>query len=213
MENRTEQEIIDDFHKLYYHKGTTWQNTKWMGIKIQKNPLDLIIYQEILYEIRPDLIIETGTAEGGSAYYLAHLCDIVGDGKIITIDIVPNKNRPFHPRILYLNGSSVDPEIIKQVKNKINFLYKTILVILDSHHSKEHVRQELELYSKFVTKGSYLIVEDSDINGHPVHSSYGPGPYEAIEDFLLTNKDFKVDKSREKFMLTSNPGGYLKKIN
>ncbi len=208
---KLEREIIDDFHKLYYHKGTTWQNTIWMGIKIQKCPLDLFIYQEILYEIRPDLIIETGTLNGGSAYYLAHLCDILGDGKIITIDIEKNNNRPHHPRIEYITSSSTDLAVIEYLKTKIA-KNTTVLVILDSDHSKDHVLKEMQLYSQFVTKYSYLIVEDANINNHPVFSAHGPGPMEAIEEFVKINNDFVIDLPREKFMLTFNPNGYLKKM-
>ena len=212
MNNKVEQEIIDNFHKLYYHKGTTWQNTIWMGIKIQKCPLDLFIYQELLYEIRPDLIIETGTLNGGSAYYMAHVCDILGNGKIITVDITSNSNRSFHQRVEYILGSSIDHNIINYIGSKIDKEMK-VLVILDSDHSRNHVRQELELYNKFVTKDSYLIVEDGNINNHPVYPSFGPGPMEAIEDFLITNNNnFIIDKSREKFMLTFNPNGYLKRV-
>jgi cephalosporin hydroxylase len=207
-----EQEIIDNFHRLYYHKGTTWQNTNWMGIQVQKTPLDLFIYQEIIYEIRPDLIIETGTLNGGSAYYMAHLCDILGNGRIISVDIEHNSQRPFHPRVMYMTGSSVDLKIIENIESRITES-TTVLVILDSDHTENHVRRELNLYSKFVSKNSYLIVEDSNINGHPVYPSYGPGPMEAIDDFLLTNSDrFIIDKSREKFMLTFNPKGYLLRI-
>ena len=207
---QTEQEIIENFQKLYYYKGTTWQNTSWMGVKVQKYPTDLHIYQEIIYEVRPDVIIETGTAEGGSAYYMAHLCDILGNGKIITIDIETNNKRPFHPRIKYIQGSSIDLEIIKLVEDSINDNMKK-LVILDSDHTQNHVRQELALYSKFVTKNSYLIVEDGIVN-HPVLPEYGPGPYVAIEEFMTDNTDFIMDKSREKFMLSQNPNGYLKKL-
>lgn len=209
--NETEKTIIDNFHKLYYHKGSTWQKTYWMGVPVQKLPSDLFIYQEILYEIRPDIIIETGTFAGGSAYYMAHICDILGHGKIITIDINRYKNRPFHLRIKYIQGSSINPEIIQEVRNSIMKDLK-VLVILDSDHSEKHVRQELDLYSKFVTKGSYLIVEDSNINDHPVYPTFGPGPMEAVDDFLLTNEDFIIDLSREKFLMTFNPRGYLKRI-
>ncbi|GAI83537.1 unnamed protein product, partial [marine sediment metagenome] len=88
-----------------------------------------------------------------------------------------------------------------------------IMVILDSDHSKQNVLNELRIYSKFVTKGSYLIVEDTNINGHPVYPEFGPGPMEAVDDFLKENKDFVVDKNKEKLILTFNPNGYLKKIN
>ena len=208
----SEQEIINNFHNLYYHKGTTWQKTNWMGIPIQKCPLDLFIYQEILYEIRPDLIIETGTARGGTTYYLAHLCDILGNGQIITMDIdLYTGFRPFHQRINYVLGSSLDPEIVKKVEDVIKPDMK-VLVILDSDHTKPYVLNEINVYKKFVTKNSYLIVEDGNINGHPVLPEYGPGPMEAIDEFLLTNNEFIVDSSKEKFMLTTNPKGYLKKV-
>ena len=87
-----------------------------------------------------------------------------------------------------------------------------VMVILDSDHHKEHVLNELRIYGKFVTKESYIIVEDTNINGHPVYPDFGPGPMEAVEEFLRENKNFVIDKTREKFYLTFNPRGYLKKI-
>ena len=215
--NELEQEIINDFNMVYYvNNDQTWKNTNWMGVSLQKFPTDLWIYQEILYEVRPDLIIETGTLYGGSAYYMAHLCDVLGNGRIITIDNNAYGDniktaRPFHQRISYVFGSSTDPEIVKRVKDSINPNMR-VLVVLDSDHSKSHVLNEMNIYNKFVTKDSYLIVEDSNINGHPVVVGFGPGPYEAIDEFLSTNTEFIADRSKEKFMLTSNPKGYLKKI-
>ncbi len=143
---------------------------------------------------------------------MAHLCDILGKGRIITIDIDDTFNniRPFHPRITYLCGSSTDNEIIKKVENNSTPNMK-IIVTLDSDHSKNHVLQELTLYNKFVIKDSYLIVEGSAINGHPTYPTFGPGPMEAIDEFLMCNYDFIIDKSKEKLILTANPKGYLKK--
>lgn len=210
-ENKTNQEIIDDFQKLYYQNEITWKGLTWMGVYIQKMPTDLLIYQEILYELRPDLIIETGTMFGGSAYYLANICDLLGGGKIISIDINSDINRPFHPRITYIKGSSTAPSIIEQVKKQIT-PNMTVMVILDSDHTKAHVQQELNLYSKLVTKDQYLIVEGSCINGHALIPNFGPGPYEAIDEFLSINQEFAIDKSREKLMLTFNPNGYLRKV-
>lgn len=205
--------IIDQFHKLYYDAGIlnkTWHNTFFLGIPTQKCPLDLFVYQEILFELKPDIIIETGTAYGGGTLFLASICDLINNGEVITIDIVNIAKSPQHKRIKYLHGSSISNEILEKVK-KIIENKNRILVILDSNHSKEHVLKELIIYSKFVPTGSYIIVEDSNINGHPVHPSHGPGPMEAIEEFLKENKDFIIDKSREKFFLTFNPNGYLKK--
>ncbi len=204
--------IVDEFHKLYYsQKAQTWGKTLWLGIPTQKCPLDLWIYQEIIYELKPDLIVECGTADGGSALYLASLCDLINCGNVLTIDINQSHLRPRHHRIHFLIGSSTSDEIIVQVKAMAKDK-KSILVILDSDHHKDHVIKELQLYSQFVTPGSYLIVEDTNLNGNPVVPSFGPGPKEAVEEFLNENQQFFADINREKFMITANPGGYLKRV-
>lgn len=208
------KEIINQFHKLYYDSyafGGTWINTFWMGIPTSKCPLDMWIYQEIISSIKPDLIIETGTFNGGSALYLASICDIIKKGKVISIDIEKRKNRPIHPRIKYLLGSSTSESIVEQIKKTINQKDK-VLIILDSDHSKKHVLNELNIYKGLVTKGSYIIVEDTNVNGHPIAIEHGPGPMEAIYEFLRNNKNFVIDKSMEKFYMTFNPNGYLKKL-
>ncbi len=205
-------DIIRAFHELYYaRKEQTRGNTRWLGVPVQKCPLDLWIYQEIIYETRPDLIIECGTANGGSALYLASIYELLGTGHVVTIDITPHKVRPQHPRITYLTGSSISPEVVKQVK-QLAVKAKRIMVILDSDHHKDHVLRELRTYSPLVTPGCYLIVEDTNLNGHPVVPDFGPGPWEAVEEFLRQNHDFEIDQSREKFMVTANKNGYLRRI-
>lgn len=209
LSNKTRKEV-DAFLKTYYDSNV-WTRTYYLGCSVLKCPLDLWIYQEIICQIQPDLIIETGTYEGGSALYMAHVCDIIGTGKILTIDINDNNNRPSHSRIKYLLGSSTSDGIIEKVKD-IAADSKNIMVILDSDHTEKHVYSELKIYSKFVSKGSYLIVEDGVINGNPVRENFGPGPAEAIGKFLGENSEFKIDYSREKFLVTFNPKGYLRKI-
>lgn len=199
------------FHKSFYNSGKTWLNTSWFGIESQKNPLDLWIYQEIIYEVKPDIIIECGTARGGSALYFANLLDLLNNGRVITIDIEDLGNLPKHSRIIYLKGSSTSREIFDKVKNLIKENDK-VLVSLDSDHHKQHVLKELNLYNELVSKGSYIVVEDTNINGHPVYIAHGEGPMEAVNEFLKNNNDFIVDQSREKYFLTFNPNGYLKKI-
>lgn len=208
------EQVINEFHKLYYNShllGGTWANTFWRGVRTAKCPLDLWIYQEIIYEVQPDYVIEAGTAWGGSAYYLASICDLAGHGHIITIDVEDITGRPGHNRITYIKGSSTDTEIIKQVKSLIGNSNK-VMVVLDSDHTKEHVLREMQIYSKLVSVGSYMVVEDGNINGHPVLPEYGPGPMEAIQDFLSTSDEYMVDYSRQKFYLTFNPNGYLRRI-
>jgi cephalosporin hydroxylase len=199
------------FHILYYfNKPRTWANTRFLGVEVWKCPLDLWVYQEIIFETRPDVLVETGTARGGSAFYFARLFDLLGAGCVISVDIERRYTLLDHPRITYVTGSSVAPETLAAVRSKI-MEGKRVMVALDSDHSCEHVIKELEAYSQLVTPGCYLVVEDSCVNGHPVFRGHGPGPAEALREFLKSNKDFTVDRSREKFFLTFNPGGYLRR--
>ena len=111
--------VADAYHRLYYYNpAQTWYDTRWLGHEIRKLPLDTWIYQEIIYELRPDLIIETGTRFGGSALYMAHICDLIGHGDVVTIDVTAEA-QPEHPRITYLAGSSTDPSIISAVKARV----------------------------------------------------------------------------------------------
>lgn len=204
--------VVNSFTKLYYHsRPRIWNNTFWFGVPIGKCPPDLWTYQEIMFETRPDVIIECGTGTGGSALYLAQHCDLMGNGRIITIDIAEQPNRPDHERITYITGSSIAPQTLQRIKELISSTDK-VLVILDSDHSKNHVLQELNNYSELVTLGSYIIVEDTIIGGHPVKPHRKPGPMEAVKEFIKTNENFIIDKSREKFYLTFNRNGYLKKV-
>ena len=206
---RTPATIARQFHSLYYKSGdTTWDNTFWMGAKVLKCPLDLWVYQEIIFDTKPDVIVETGTRHGGSALYLASLCDLLGHGRVISIDIEPAKGRPAHPRITYLLGSSTSVQMIRDVETAV--LGNAVMVSLDSDHSKAHVLEEMRLYSRFVSKGHYMIVEDTNVNGHPVLPEFGPGPLEAVEEFLVDHDEFEVDEAREKFLLTFHSRGFLK---
>lgn len=208
--------IVREFQRLYYNtRSRTWQNTWWLGVPVIKCPLDLWVYQEILFELKPDVVIECGTSKGGSAYFLSSMCELVGHGRVITIDLYPKPNRPQHKRLTYLSGSSTDERILSELGRLIRDAdgdSASVLVILDSDHSRDHVLNELRLYSPLVTPGSYLIVEDTVLNGHPVWPDFGPGPMEAVDIFLSENDDFVIDTNREKFYLTWNPRGYLKRI-
>jgi cephalosporin hydroxylase len=212
-----EQKIADDYHNLFYnkrigpHNHRIWEQTFWRGFPVLKHPADLWNYQEIVFETQPDLIIETGTYASGTSLFLAHLLDLNGKGKVVTIDIKPLSVRAVHPRITYLTGSSIDPQLVQSIFTH-HQPEERVLVILDSNHTRDHVIKEIELYAPQVSIGSYLIVEDSNINGHPVYPSFGPGPHEALQEFLSYETGFIVDKSREKFLVTWNPSGYLKRI-
>jgi cephalosporin hydroxylase len=201
------------FARLYYYEGQigrTWSNTFYMGVRLLKCPTDLWAYQEILHETRPEVIIETGTAWGGSALYFAHLCELLGRGRVLTVDLAPKPDLPAHERITYVTGSSTSAEVFERVRREAEGL--RTMVVLDSDHSAAHVSEELRLYAPLVSAGCYLIVEDTNVNGRPVLPEHGPGPAEAVEAFLEGRSDFSVDESREKFLMTFNPRGYLKRV-
>ena len=203
-------DITRMFHMCYYN-SRIWENTFWHGHQILKCPMDMWIYQELIWKIKPDYIIEAGTFRGGSALFYAHLFDLQGKGEVITIDVLERENRPEHARIHYLTGSSSDVVTYEKVQAMVGE-NKTVMVVLDSDHSRDHVFKEMNLWHPMVSHHSYMIVEDSNVNGHPVRPDFGPGPMEAIDDFLKINDTFSIDTDQEKFLMTQNPRGYLKKI-
>ena len=199
-------DVVDPFFQEYGKSGV-WLATFWLGRHVYKAPTDLWIYQELMYKTRPDLILETGTALGGSALYLASMCDLLDGGRIITIDVEPQDDLPVHPRIKYVTGSSISPEVLEQVRDEASGEDR-VMVILDSDHSRDHVLAELREYAPLVSEGCYLIVEDTKVGR--ILTDFGPGPDEAIDEFLKENDSFAVDPVCEKFMLTFQPGGYLR---
>jgi len=202
--------LIVDFNALYWNMMVqTWAITQWRGVHVMKPPTDLWVYQELIYEIRPDLIIETGTCYGGSALFMRDVLDkVYPEGKIITIDIRPDviHERARQLGIEFYEGSSVADETLIYVKAYIAaHNCQRVMVILDSEHEESHVSKELEFYAPLVTVGSILIVEDT---------SNHPGPIAAVNSWSLRHSDidFKKNLMGEKFMLTFNRDGYWEKI-
>ena len=210
LDEEARREIVERFHILYRDVMRLDKRASWRGTRVIKCPLDLWIYQELVYELEPDLIIETGTMDGGSALYFASLLDLAGKGEIVTVDKVDRPGRPAHPRISYVLGSSIDDAILADLRVRAEG-NRTVLVVLDSLHTENHVLAELRAYRGFVTPGSYMVVEDSNVNGHPVFVEHGPGPLEAVTAWLPTQREFEVDRGCEKFLLTANPMGYLRR--
>ena len=157
------REIIRLANIIYFRTGV-WDQTYWMGHNIAKCPMDLCVYQELIVATRPDLIIETGTLKGGSALFFAHICDLIGNGKILSIDIQQREGLPQHPRIEYLVSPSTSVQAGVFLDQEVNEKQK-VMVILDADHREAHVAKELEMYSRYVSVGSYLIVEDSCFDG------------------------------------------------
>ncbi|MBA3566038.1 MAG: class I SAM-dependent methyltransferase [Actinobacteria bacterium] len=206
---RLDRAALSRAHEVFY-ASNAWTQATWLGSQALKNPLDLWIYQEIMAETRPDVVIETGTYRGGSAHFLASVCDLLGSGEVVSIDIEPLRDDyPQHPRITYLAGrSSTDSEVLGEVRKRVEG--RRTMIVLDSDHSQGHVEAELEAYAPLAPIGCYLIVEDSNIG--QIRDDLMPGPLQAIEAFLAGRNDFEIDREREKFLLTFNPSGYLRRV-
>lgn len=203
-----------EYFRQYYDLGV-WKRQHYRGIRILKVPTDLWNYQEIFTERGIEWVVETGSAHGGSALYFADLLTLAGaQGKVITIDISHAALQiRQHPRIEFVNASSGALETAALVSQMLPAQRGALFMILDSDHSKAHVLRELEILTPLLRRGDYLVVEDSCVNGHPVRPEFGPGPMEALEEFLrLHPQMFLPDLEREaKFGYTAAPSGYLVK--
>jgi len=205
-------------------------NFSWLGRPIIQYPQDMIAMQELIWEVKPDLIIETGIAHGGSLIFSASMLELLysctgSEGEVLGIDIdIRSHNRkaieehPMYKRINLIQGSSIDPEIVAQVVEKIKGK-KRVLVCLDSNHTHEHVLAELKAYAPLTSIGSYCVVFDTIVDDMPKELSrdrpWGPGdnPKTAVWEYLKTHPEFKIDKSiQNKLLITVAPDGYLKRI-
>jgi cephalosporin hydroxylase len=198
-------------------------NFTWLGRPIIQFPQDILALQEIIWQVRPDLIVETGVAHGGSLILYASLLELIGHGQVAGIDIdIRAHNRaeiekhPMFKRITLIEGSSADESISRRVRNLAREKSR-VLVVLDSNHTCEHVLRELRLYAPLVTRGSYLVVFDTVIEDMPEGSfpdrpwGKGNNPSTAVREFMGSTDRFVVDKELDgKLLITAAPGGYLK---
>jgi cephalosporin hydroxylase len=205
--------IVERFNDFYYMSCVNG-DLNWQGVPVSKNPCDLWMMAELIQRLRPSVIIETGTNFGGSAVFYADMMKLSGiGGTVVTIDVNPKWSiDPRTRKIESLVGYSTEVNTIARVRKILGESRGHTIVVLDSDHSEVNVSEELKLYSGFVTKNSYLVVEDTNVNGHPSALDHGPGPYEAVQKFLSTNKQFMIDRDCERFLLTFNPSGWLKRI-
>ncbi len=201
-----------------FHQVPIWRNMFYEGIPIAKNPLDLWMMQQIIQEIQPDLIIETGTMKGGSALYWAGVLNNMGlvNSRVLTVDILDEPrdaaSRPLWKKyVTFFHGSSTDPAIVAQMAKAAQG--RKTIVTLDSDHSMGHVLNELNAYAPLVSRASYMVVEDTHLDGVPTDPTFGPGPFAAVRTFLGTKagKQFDQDFTREAYVMTFNPGGWLRR--
>lgn len=200
-------------------------NFSWLGRPIIQFPQDVMAVQEILWQVRPDLVVETGVARGGSIVLSASILELVGHGEVLGIDIEirPHNRRtieahPLSKRIRLIEGSSTDPAVVDEVRAAAAGR-SGVVVILDSLHTHEHVLEELRLYSPLVGKGSYLIAFDTAIDDVPGDAfpdrpwGKGNNPKTAVREFLQENPRFEVDRALEdRLGITSAPEGFLRCI-
>lgn len=193
------------------NKTNNFGNVKWLGQPIWQNILDLWTIQETIAEIKPSLLIESGTNRGGSSLFFAHLFDLLGHGEVITVDVERLHNLA-HPRITYLIGSSISEQVLWVIQKRVSSTGGPVMVILDSDHSRAHVLRELVCYTPFVTPGSYCLVQDGVIDTLSAFHNYRPGPLLAIQDFLRRTDAFEIDSRRcDRFLITHHPSGWLRR--
>ncbi|GAB3912153.1 cephalosporin hydroxylase family protein [Larkinella knui] len=199
-------------------------NFTWMGRPIIQYPQDMIAMQELIWQLKPDLIIETGIAHGGSLIFYASILELIGKGEVLGIDIdirAHNRreieNHPMYKRITMLEGSAIDETLAAEVAKRAESK-QTIMVCLDSNHTHDHVLREMELYAPLVTVGSYLVVFDTIVEDLPANSydrpwNKGNNPKTAVWAFLKQNQDFEIDHEMDhKLLISVAPEGYLKRI-
>ncbi|WP_285416797.1 cephalosporin hydroxylase family protein [Pseudomonas sp. efr-133-TYG-5] len=213
------QDWIDSTAK---HKYT--YNFSWMGRPIIQFPQDMIAMQEIIWTVQPDIIVETGIAHGGSLVYYASMLELIGKGHVLGIDIdIRQHNReaieahPMSKRIEMIQGSSIDPAIVEQVRQRV--AGKKVLVVLDSNHTHEHVLAELQAYAPLTSVGSYCVVMDTVVEDMPQDAfpdrpwGKGDNPKTAVWAYLDENRDFEIDQAvHGKLLITVAPDGYLRRV-
>jgi cephalosporin hydroxylase len=216
--DRLSREDVEQLSRAFiraYHdlKGQTFATTTWLRVPLVKTVADILVLQEIIAETRPELIVETGVYVGGSALFFASVQELVGvDGRVIAVDLdlsFVNDRVREDPRIELIEGSSTDPEVFERISAAAQG--KRVMVDLDADHRAHHVLEELRLYSPLVTPGCYLVVEDGILGGRPVRPEAAPGPSDALDAWLAENPQFEPDRWRERFLLTQNPRGYLRR--
>jgi cephalosporin hydroxylase len=203
-------ELKTEFVDAYW-RSHAWRDTTWLGRSVTRPATDLIAYQELVSRLRPEWIVETGTGDGGRALFLASICELLGSGRVLSIDEDSGDDLPQHPRITYLAGHPAHASTAERVREMVGDP-PNALVLLGSRGSRQRMMTEFGLYAPLVPPGSYVVMEETIVNGHPVWPSFGPGPFEAARQLVAARDDFVPDPDLERSGLTFNPQGFLKRV-
>jgi cephalosporin hydroxylase len=204
-------DLKSSFTDAFWH-SLAWRDTTWLGHRVAKAPTDLIVYQELIERIRPDWIIETGSANGGRALFLASVCELLDHGRVVSIDPHVADNRAEHPRITYIEGQAQEPDTFARVQQLVGDTPHALLILGSLPGTNLRIEGEFNVYGGLVPVDSYVIVENTIVNGHPVWPGFGPGPLEAVKRILAQHGEFVADTAMEKYGLTFNPMGFLKRV-
>jgi cephalosporin hydroxylase len=204
------QDLQSDFIAAFWNT-LVWKRSSWLGWRTRKTPTDLFVYQELLSTVGPDWIIETGPGPGGRTLFLASVCELLDHGQVVSVDRPSTRDRPQHPRITYVEGSPHEPNTAAVVAELVGD-DPHALVVLGGWGSRQRVAAEFDRYAPMVPVGSYVIVEDTVVNGHPVWPGFGSGPMEAVKGIVNERANFAPDHELERYGLTFNPHGFLKRV-
>ena len=197
----------------WFHEGNVWKDMTWHGVRTLKLPTDIWNYQEIIFERRIEHVVETGTRHGGSALFFAQvLAGRRARGPVVSIDIdEASRQVRAIQGVHFLVGDSAAPEMVERALQLLPQERGPLFLILDADHSRAHVLRELRAWVPRLARGDYLVVEDTIVNGHPVRREHGPGPWEALDEYLAEAPGLlEHDAAREaKFGATFAPRGYF----
>lgn len=202
--------LTDDIRRLFYEhihlRGNGINEPRWRGVQVVKFPADLILYAQTIFTLKPDWIIETGTKYGGSALFFGDMLDLFvgGDSKVLSIDVI-ERPLPAHKRVEYLVGSSVDRDVFNSIAARVK--RGAVMVVLDSDHSRRHVKRELRMYGSLVSHRQFMVVEDSY-----TRDSALKGPGQAVEWYLAKTNKFRREPVEDQFINAVSRGGWLRRV-
>lgn len=204
------QDLATEFLEAYW-RNLGWKDTSWLGKRVTRSPMDLFAFQEIVNATRPDWIINIRAGGGGRAWFLASICDLIGNGRVISIDRQIAPKSPKHDRITFIEGVSTDDDVVAEVRRMVGEPGNA-MVILGARAPARRLGDEFACYADLVPVDGYLVIEDTHVNGHPVWPDFGPGPFEAVKGIVERRDQFTADARLNKYCVSFNLNGYLKRM-